>query len=214
MTATPTADTVADLKAQLEEERKLRLAAEAEAKRLSPTVDIRGMLFRNTDEVREFFGPKKIKELVDTRLAADNKALNRQGFDRISLTKEEREEFTEEMLQSFIDDRRSVTPPIEGPLTRTIKMVTPDGLSLRQMIFEGQVNNTAGSLADGILVYQNKGFKRTDPMLCPSMDCWEPSAVVTSGKGKGRMEFTGYCSQDHYNRTESRQSRTVPGAEA
>lgn len=206
---TPQADVVAELKRQLKEEQKLRETQEKELAALRPTVDIAGRLFRSTDDVRRYFGDKKIAQIVDAQIAFKQKVLNRQGFDRIKYDDEQMAEFVEEVLQAFVDDRLA-GPPEEGWLTRTLKMVAPDG-SLRQVIYEGQANNVAGSLADGLLIYERKGFKRTDPFLCPSQDCWEPAAVAASGKGKGKWLHSGYCSQDHFTRTEHG-AQPVPGA--
>lgn len=208
----PQADIVADLKRQLADEKKARESDRKELEALRPTINIADRLFTTTADVRSYFGGKRIAELVKMRLAAENKRLNRQGFDRLDYSADELDALTETVLQGFLDDRELTTPPAEGWLTRTLKMVAPDG-SLRQIPYEGQINNVAGSLADGLLVYEKKGFKRTEPMLCPSQDCWVEAAVGAAGKGKGKLAFVGYCSEDHFKRTE-RGAQLPAGANA
>lgn len=209
MTSTAHADIVADLKAELKAVTDRNMELEERVNELSPTVDIRAMLFRTTKDVEDYFGPKKIDEMVKTRIAAERKAQSRQGFERKDYTPEDVAEIKAALLDSIVDDRVQSTPPDDGWITRTLKMVFEG--SLRQVIYEGQVNNTAGSLADGLLVYERKGFKRTEPMLCPAQDCWEEAAVATSGKNKGVALYVGYCSEDHYRRTE-KGAPPVPGA--
>lgn len=193
---------------------KKELAAkEKEIEQLRPTTTVAHRLFKTTKEVQEYFGEKQLKDMLKTRIAAENKKLNRQGFDRLQYSAEEQAELLEVILQEFVDARLD-GPPAEGWLTRTLKMVKPNGGDLVQVIYEGQVNNVAGSLADGLLVYEKKGYKRTDPFLCPAQNCWEEAAVVTSGRNRGKWEHSGYCSADHFERTEmGRQSQKVPGAE-
>ncbi|MCH8198772.1 MAG: hypothetical protein IIA54_01725 [Chloroflexi bacterium] len=62
------------------------------------------------------------------------------------------------------------------------------------------INNLAGSISDAKERYREKGFKMTDPDLCPSQNCYEPSIL----KG-GNFVFKGYCSHDHLARTEGTQ---------
>jgi len=197
-------DDVELLKAKLAQAAKQIAEQKAEIEASKPTVDIRHHLFETIEDVKKFYPAKYLRDLAQAELAAINKTRMKEGFDRITYDEEEWEAALAETIESLLADR-SAGAHTEGPLLRTLKMVAPDG-SLRQIPYEGQFNNIAGSLEDGYRKYTKKGFKRTDPMLCPSGDCWEESA-----KEKGEMVFTGYCSQDHFDRTEAGRSEEVPG---
>ena len=67
---------------------------------------------------------------------------------------------------------------------------------------EPQINNTAGSLADGIVRYTEKGFKLTEPFLCPRAGCFTPAAL-----NGNQWAYNGYCSQLHQAETEGTVNR-------
>jgi uncharacterized small protein (DUF1192 family) len=170
------------------------MAAEMEAMR--PTKNVAAFSFKTADDVVALYGEDKIMAIVDSEIALENKKRVRDGYDRIRYSKEEKREKFDETVEALLLDRQLATPPREGWLARSLKMVKPDG-SIIQIPYEGQVNNVAGSLADGYVRYEKKGFKRTDPMMCPTVDCYE-DALARDGK----WVFSGYCSEDHFKRTE------------
>lgn len=184
----------AALEAELAEQ-----ARQIEAAR--PTVDVSKWLWESHEDVIEFYGMDKLREIVDQRIATENKKRTRQGFDRLSYTPEERQEMVGAVVAELLADRLASGPPEEGPLMRTLKMVSPAG-ELVQIPYEEQVNNIAGSLADGRVRYETKGYKRTRPALCPAKDCFRPAAVED-----GKFLYFGYCSENHRARTEPAQQR-------
>lgn len=184
------------LRAELAEAKQSLAAKEEEARRLDPTADVSGYLYTTREQVIEFLGADKIAAVVEDRIATENKARTRQGYDRLTYTPGEKAKMRDELIDELLADRDAATPPVEGHLSRSIKMVAPDG-SLRQIPYEGQINNVAGSLADGYVRYEKKGYKRTRPNLCPTTDCYRPAVVEN-----GSFSFFGYCSRDHYLRTE------------
>jgi hypothetical protein len=187
----------------VELEKELR-AAKAEAAALSPTVDIRDRLFESPEQVKKHFTVTKLRKMVQDQNAAENRIRSRQGYDKIVLDKASVDELIDQLAEQFVNDRLNAAPE-EGWLLRTIKMVNIGTGNLIQIPYEGQFNNVAGSLRDGIVLYETKGYKRTDPMLCPAGDCFNPAAE----KG-GKWVFSGYCSEDHYKRTEVGKTIELP----
>ena len=195
-----TADSTEDaevLREQLRAAAKVIEAQKAELEANRPTVNISHYLFETIEDVKAFYPEKHLRDTAMAEIAAINKQRMREGYDPIRPKKSEMAGLIEEVMADLLADRKVNGALEEGPLLRTLKMVAPDG-SLRQIPYEGQFNNIAGSLEDGYRKYTKKGFKRTQPMLCPAGGCWEVSASED-----GEMVFTGYCSQDHFNRTEA-----------
>ena len=200
----PDLDEVELLRAELAKAARKIEEQAAEIEAAKPTVNVERWLFESIEDVKAFYPEKHLKDLAAAEFASINKARTKQGYDRITYTDAEIDAAMEDILAGLLADRKAGAHT-EGPLLRTLKMIAPDG-SLRQVPYEGQFNNIAGSLEDGYRIYTKKGFKRTEPLLCPAGDCWEVAAMEN-----GQMLFTGYCSQDHFNRTESGGASTVPG---
>ena len=79
--------------------------------------------------------------------------------------------------------------------------------TIEQIPMENQINNMAGSLADGIIRYTQKGFKLTDPFLCPRAGCFKPAA---SDEMK-RWKYDGYCTEIHRAEVEGEQKSPTSG---
>lgn len=195
-----TDQSIAELEAELAAERETSKAAlaakDAEIEAMKPTKNVAKFMFDTPEDVEEFFGGDTLDEMVDHEIAAENRELSRRGYPHKTVNAATRAERREKLVAGLIEDRHKVRPPVDGWLACSLKMVHPNG-SLRQIAYEGQVNNVAGSLADGYVRYERKGFKRTEPMLCPTMDCWEQAATNNLGK----WEFDGFCTKDHLDRT-------------
>ena len=128
-----------------------------------------------------------------------------------------------EMFQQTIDDlktkaRTRAAAETTEPASRKIKLAIYRGgkdvhdsegghLTIEQIPLEGQINNTAGSLADGIIRYTRKGFKLTDPFLCPRAGCFRPAGIDEFQ----RWQYKGYCSDKHYNEVEVDQDIDLAG---
>ena len=74
---------------------------------------------------------------------------------------------------------------------------------MRQLPLEAQINNAAGSIADGVLKYRNKGAKIVTPFLCLLFDCYRPAALDDAGN----PVFGLYCSEDHFRFVEGTSAR-------
>lgn len=212
MTASPTLtdkDRIAELTKQLKDSQKELETKDKVLADLRPTVDIRKRQFHTSEQVVEFFGKGKLTDNVKAHIAQENRQRSKQGYDRIAYSDEEIAVLVDELAANFVADQL-VGAPTEGWLLRTIKMVAPNG-NLVQIPYEGQFNNIAGSLADGLVLYERKGYKRTEPMLCPAGDCFDESATMTTGRSKGKWAFSGYCSEDHFRRTEVGKQAPVVG---
>lgn len=170
--------------------------AEQKARQLDPTADVSGFLYTTREELIDFLGLDTIDSIVENQIATDNKVRTRQGFDRLTYSPAEKKSLRDQVIDELLSDREAAAPPSEGFLSRSLKMLSPSG-ALIQIPYEGQINNVAGSLADGYVRYEKKGYKRVRPNLCPSTDCYR-EAVVENGE----FTFFGYCSRDHYLRTE------------
>jgi hypothetical protein len=96
----------------------------------------------------------------------------------------------------------------EEPPSRKVKLfIMRNGMpTIEQIPLENQINNMKGSLADGIIRYTRKGFKLTDPFLCPRAGCYRAAA---SDEAK-RWLYDGYCTDRHRVQVEGdQQSPTV-----
>ena len=173
--------------------------AEALVVEYKPTVDIRSYLMETPDDVRARFSEQTIQDLAEGEIAEVNRVRTKAGHAPIKYDEKEMAKKIDETILDLLADRAREAPPVTGPLMRTLKMVKPDG-TLVQIPYEDQINNLAGSISDAKERYREKGFKMTDPDLCPSQNCYELS--ILEG---GNFVFRGYCSNDHLTRTEGTQ---------
>lgn len=201
---------VKELQKQLRKARKTIDKQQAEIDDLSPTIDIRSRLFKTGDDVKKYYGDQKLRDLAEAQLVDENRIRRRSDLSPIRYTEEEWEAAVELVVEELLSDR-AIGAPEDGPLMRTLKMWNPKDDSIRQIPYEGQINNVAGSLADGVILYERKGFKRLDPFLCPAGNCDEEADIVSKGKDKGKWRWDGYCSEDHFLRTEKRNQAELPG---
>ena len=207
----PDTGKVKDLQKQLRAAHKEIKSQQAELDEMSPTVDIRSRLFKKAEDVHEYFGKQKLRDLAEGQLADENRIRRRSDLSPIRYTDDEWEAAVEGVVEELLEDSVVNGAPTEGPLDRKLKMWNPKDDSIRQVPYEGQVNNVAGSLADGLILYERKGFKRLEPFLCPAGDCFEEADIIGKGKDKGKWRYEGYCSEDHFMRTERRNSAALPG---
>lgn len=189
-----------EYEAQLKDALTRAEEAEAEAEEFKPTRDASMFLLTDADSVVERFGEQKLRDLAQRELATVNRRRAKDNLPPIEYSDGEREEAIKRVIESLLADRASHGAKTEGPIMKTIKMITPAG-HLVQPPFEAQINNQAGSLEDAVAIYRRKGYKiavddegRT---LCPAQDCYD-SAIMEGGK----YTFGGYCSADHQQRTE------------
>jgi len=100
--------------------------------------------------------------------------------------------------------------PTEAP-TRRVKLLimrgNPPFPVIEQIPMEAQINNMAGSLADGIIRYTRKGFKLTDPFLCPRAGCFRPA----QNDELGRWLYDGYCTERHRTEVEGAEKSPTVG---
>lgn len=205
----------ADLEAKLAEALKERADAiartvelEAQVEELSPTADVSHFLMETPDDVRARFSDQQLKDLANEERIRENRERNARGdFPLPALEGAELEASIDRAIGLLLADREAARPPLVGPLDRVLKMVDRQG-QLRQIPYEPQVNNMAGSLADGYERYRQKGFKMTKPTLCPTKDCYNAAAIAADGE----YAYGAYCSTDHQARTERANTQTnVPG---
>lgn len=178
-----------------------------EADQNRPTRDTRHFQMTTPEDVFARFGKEKIYDLAQLERVKQNRERSKNGhFPLPELEGEQLERAVNATVADLLGDKERTRPPVEGPLNRVLKMVDKKG-NLRQIPYEPQINNMAGSLADGYERYRQKGFKMPDPMWCATQDCSEFALVNEAGE----FAFKGYCSQDHMNRTEREKDQPVPG---
>jgi hypothetical protein len=186
-----------------------RLAARADA--LDPYVS--WPIFNTAKDVIDYFGPAGMRTLAAAALARDNRRATRQGNPPLFSTMESAAyealiaDKISELAEKRVRMRTRWVPDDSNNRVkmRTVKLVKPkkkddgtlsyelrEGAELVQLPLEGQVNNGAGSIADPVLRYTNRGAKLPRPPFCHLYDCYEPAAVMN-----GRPVFQGYCSEDH-----------------
>ena len=150
----------------------------------------------SVEGIRVRFGEEKLKDIAQRELVEINKRRLRDGMPPHEYKGKELKDALERVITEIQSDRELYGPPTEDSLNKTMKMLTPDG-NLVQIPYEDQINNLAGSISDATVRYTDKGFKLTDPTLCPSQNCYNPGIIE-----KGKYTFGMYCSQDHQARTE------------
>ena len=194
----------AELRAELEEANAKIGDLEAEVDKFKPTVDISLFLSDPVTFIEENHPDGKAywKNRAEAEFAGENISRHRAGLPEISLR--ESPETMEHLIQKVKDGVKAPRPfnPVDAP-ARTVKLVIMRGdyLTIEQLPYEAQVNNIAGSLADGIIRYTRKGFKIPDPFLCPRKGCY-----LESGKDEfGRWTFDTYCSDHHRKEVEGDQ---------
>jgi hypothetical protein len=202
---------IRQLRKELRAAHKAAERKQAELDELKPTIDLHSRLFETTEDVYNWFEEQQLKDMAEQSLVAENRLRQRRGLSRLEYTEEEWAQAIEDVVEDLLADRVLNGAPEEGPLMRVIKMWNPADQSIREIPYEGQFNNIAGSLADGLVTYQRKGFKQIEPMLCAAGGCNQVAARQAAGKNQGRLQFAGYCSQDHFDRTEKRNNAELPG---
>lgn len=182
--------------------------AEDKVQEFKPTADVTMFLMASPEEVYARFGKEHLVDLANMERVKLNRERTKNGhFPLPQLEDDELDKALEAAIADLLLDRERATPPLEGPLNRVLKMVDKQG-GLRQIPYEPQINNMAGSLADGYERYRLKGFKMPEPMLCAAMNCYLLAAVNEEGK----YLFRSYCTADHERRTErDQQAAGVPG---
>ena len=103
----------------------------------------------------------------------------------------------------------SVNAETTEPPSRRVKLVIMrNGVpTIEQIPMENQVNNMSGSLADGIIRYTRKGFKLTEPFLCPRAGCFRAAAVDELQ----RWLYDGYCTDKHRTEVEGDEKSALAG---
>ncbi len=190
-----------------------------ENKRLNPTIDISewledrvAWLTNNTPDGDRYWTNRAEREWSEV-----TRARVKDGLEPFRI-KDEPEMFEEEITKLKAKEAASLDGEPDEPPSRKIKLAMyrggkgPDDsvngwLTISQIPLEGQINNTAGSLADGIIRYTRKGFKITDPFLCPRAGCFKPAAVDEFNK----WQWDGYHSEAHRNEVEVDQDIDLTG---
>ncbi len=187
--------------------------------RLNPTIDIHEMLENrvawlttNTPDGDRYWTNRAEREWSEM-----TRARIRDGLEPFRI-KDEPEMFQETIDTLKAKEAASFDAEPDEPASRKIKLAIYRGgknaqdsengwLTIEQIPLEGQINNTAGSLADGIIRYTRKGFKITDPFLCPRAGCFKPAAVDAFNK----WQWDGYHSEAHRNEVEIDQDIDLTG---
>lgn len=180
--------------------------------RYKPTVDIHHLFFDTEADLDRFYSDDQYREMVQNRLDEINMANAKRNRPAVRM---DQPGVYDQMLKEVKDSllSGSLGKVHDGPWTRKIKFAKPNArdengepvfdltkpLEIVGLPLEPQVNNTAGSLADGIVRYTQKGFKLTEPFICPAGPCFRAAALTDFGK----WAHEGYCSQEHHDRIEN-----------
>jgi hypothetical protein len=164
---------------------------EAEDYRPSRTVH----LYTTPDEVRQFFGEEKMREVAAIRLSLINKQRHAQGLPTVDYQKNP--EFYEEEISAITKElleRRTKSVNPESNL-RSVKMMRkrPDGSwFLYQVGVEFQLSNEEGQQGTALWKQRDKGAKLVSPYLCQTWNCWAEAAMTGD-----KFTYHGYCSAEH-----------------
>lgn len=201
-------ESLAELEHELEELRARNAALQEENDKFKPTYDVRGLLNHPVETLSEFFGPDYWRELAEQEFASENRQRMRDGLRPMDPDDRTISDIIVRIQQEKRDQPNRIPGSnIAEPAMKKIKMVIHRPMVFRgrtikypvieQIPLEPQINNTAGSLADGIVRYTEKGFKLTDPFLCPRNGCMADAALDNMN-----WAFSGYCSRVHQMETE------------
>ncbi len=183
---------------------------EEENYELKPTHDLEGM-FTDRVEWLEENSPQG-KNYWVALAEAEYKKVNKEraleglpGFD----IKQHPEILDDLIIELKTKESTHIDNSAVEPAARKIKLAFKrnDAWMIEQIPFENQINNTAGSLADGIIRYTQKGFKLTNPFLCPRAGCFYPAAVDEMK----RWQHDGYCTEVHRAEVEGKEKSPTAG---
>ena len=198
----PVAPAVDELRAEVAALQKKNADLTREVVKTSKVVDI-SLFLSDPVAWTDRTNPEGVKywtNRAEAKFAADNMDRAKQGLPQFNINDHPEilddlvEELKEEMRQR--GDRPLGVPGEFPKIPRRIKMIidrngTP---TIEQLPLEGQVNNMAGSMADGIMIYTVKGFKMTSPILCTRQDCYKPAALNPQGS---LVHKNAYCTALH-----------------
>ena len=217
-----------ELLAELEQRRRREAELEADLEAANEEVQARSgqadwPLFHKAEEVIAYYGRDALREKVVSNKARESKQAMQRGLPpQYAIGSEgywaDVEAGIEELAKKMVRYRTQWVSDDWNKRVkmRMVKMVKPvkvwdedtgerwsyelrDGAQLAQLPIEAQINNAAGSIADGILKYRNKGFRVAAPFFCLLFDCWNP---VPFDEGGNPVHGMLYCSQDHQSYVE------------
>ncbi len=153
--------------------------------------------------IESVHGPDVWEEWAHREFAKREDDRYKQGLPRREPTPEMLAREIEGLKQKELNAVQTPGEAIAESARKTVKMVlVRNGVpTIEQIPMEPQINNMAGSLADGLVRYTDKGFKVCRPFLCLRAGCNVPAAV--SGND---WTFDMYCSQSHRNEVEGEDS--------
>jgi hypothetical protein len=201
--------TLAALREELREKSARIEELEAENKRYKPTYDMSAKYADPVGWLTDIFGDQYWLDLAHRQFAAENTQRHREMLPALEMTKPIIAAKIEELKAKEADWPNAPGAAIPSPAAKKVKMVIDrNGLpTIEQIPIEPQVNNMAGSLADGLVRYTDKGFKLMEPFGCPRNDCFAIAALDRGGK----WLYDGYCSEVHRSEVEGDNASSVPG---
>lgn len=195
-------ETEVELRARIAELESTLDTTQAELDKHRPTRNIDQFLTdritwleENTPEGKDYWVRR-----AEAEFSAENKQRAKEGFPPFNLR--ENPEILDDIVIRLKTKEKAAMQhgePAEPPTRRVKLIIDRNGVpTIEQIPLEGQINNTKGSLADGIVRYTRKGFKLTDPFLCPRAGCFRPAGL----DARNEWQFDGYCSQLHRDQVE------------
>ena len=193
--------------AELEAE-NAHLAAETE--RLKPTVDVSDMLEDRVAWLTENSpeGEAYWRNRAEAQFKSENRQRAKDGLPVFNIS--DHPDILDDLIvelktkEEMAKHQQPTTPP-----SRKVKLfIMRNGMpTIEQIPMESQINNMSGSLADGIVRYTRKGFKLTEPFLCPRDGCFRPAA----SDELGRWAYDGYCTARHRIEVEGEEESATVG---
>lgn len=202
-TTEPTTDDAQRAARRIRELERENADLSRKVEQFKPTADIRHLLFTDTEKVAAYYTHQELADMVYESLGKLNMDRRQRGLDPLRFDDDELEAKIEEKKRQIV--AAFTRPPTNRP-GRVIVMYDPHTDTLRTVPVESQINNMAGSLADGVVRYQRKGWKFTDPKLCSRKGCRAETALTADGK----WAFEGYCSAEHRDQVERGRRGAAP----
>ena len=182
---------IAELEAALATERAEKAVLATQVEDQKETHEVR--LYENPEQVEEYYGKERIKDMVALAFGEVNLERAKQGLlpiDPENVAPEAYAAKRAEILQDFVDRRtRAVNPEA---VIRVVKLWNPHTKSIWQCPVEQQFNNEAGVEGSAIRKYKDRGHKLVVPYMCQRFNCWHYAK-----QEDGKMVYEGYCSPAH-----------------
>lgn len=151
----------------------------------------------------------QLEDMIQSELDNMNLERARRGAPFLSIEemKEKRPKWYDEQVERIIRetvDNLTRWALAEGEATRTLAMLSPDGILKQQPLDEG-IGNFGLSPMQFVMNLKAKGHKVSKQTKCLRQDCWLPPKMQYQMRGltemlgiQSEVPYLGYCGEPHF----------------